>query len=119
LAPKPLASAFHESPAFSGGYAASPVLSLDADKNCGIVKNTQATSSAGTVSTPVKFTLSGNAVFNATGTSVLQNCTLGPAGTSVLRQFPGLNALPAEQSERIFGALAVIAKLMEVPLGSS
>ena len=42
------------------------------------------------------------------------NCTLGPAGTSVLRQLPGLDALPAEQSERIFGALTVIAKLMEV-----
>lgn len=42
------------------------------------------------------------------------NCTLVPAGTAVIRQLPGLASLQRDQSERVFGALTVIGKLLEV-----
>lgn len=41
------------------------------------------------------------------------NCTLAPAGSSVMRKISGLESLPIDQSERVFGCLTVIGKILE------
>jgi abortive infection bacteriophage resistance protein len=41
------------------------------------------------------------------------NCTLAPAGSNVMRKVDGLASLPANQSERVFGCLTVIGKILE------
>lgn len=41
------------------------------------------------------------------------NCTLSPAGTNAMRLVGGLEALPPGQSERVFGCLTVIGKILE------
>ncbi|WP_426735315.1 Abi family protein [Glutamicibacter sp. 2E12] len=41
------------------------------------------------------------------------NCTLSPAGTGLIGKIDGLQALPTGHSERIFGCLTVLGKVLE------
>lgn len=47
------------------------------------------------------------------------NATLAPAGTKVIEQYEGMSALPANQSERIYGCMTFLAKVLETTSPSS
>ncbi len=47
------------------------------------------------------------------------NATLAPAGTNVTRHLDGIAALPENQSERVYGCLASLAKVLEATSSKS
>ncbi|WP_404500348.1 hypothetical protein [Arthrobacter sp. GAS37] len=82
-----------ESAPYTGSYAANPsVQSGPNGSGTGTIMNTQVTSATGTVSVPITLTLSGGAVFDATGTATYS----GNAGDTPAFHLPaGVNPNPA------------------------